>query len=183
MNTPNPSIPAEFPPPIVNDVYLPATIGEGDRGIAETGARLNLVTGEYRIAELVRGILYDTERSTLVVSVTSVDAANGFNLRRLYRTEAGHWFVVHFNWWNRLFVTADEFLWPLPEDVVLGIAMSLVPDKDCLGFLLDWYAADLVPRNDGLATRWAERVLSGADLEAARASIASLPPESRSQNG
>lgn len=172
-------IQTEFPPPIVNDVYLPESTRETDRSNPEDGMRLNLVTGDYRIAQLVRGVLYDTERSTLVASVTSVDAANGFNLRRLYRTEAGHWFVVHFNWWNRLFVTADEFLWPLPDDVVLGIAMSLVPDKDCLGFILDWYAADLIPRDDVLANRWAERVLSGEDLEAARASIASLPPESR----
>lgn len=177
MNAPNP-IPPEFPPPIANDVYLPESARETERSNPEDGTRLNLVTGDYRIAQLVRGVLYDTERATLVASVTSVDAANGFNLRRLFRTEAGHWFVVHFNWWNRLFVTADEFLWPLPEDVVLGIAMSLVPDKDCLRFLLDWYAADLIPRNDGLARRWAELVLSGEDLEAARASIASLTPES-----
>jgi hypothetical protein len=178
MNTPNPSTPTEFPPPIVNDVYLPASTGEQERTLPERGTRLNLVTGEYRIAELIRGVLYDTERSTLVASVTSIDAANGLNLRRLYRTESGHWFVVHFNWWNRLFVSSDEFLWPLPDEVVLGIAMSLVPDKDCLRFLLDWYAANLIPRYDDAARAWAERVLSAEDQEAARASIASLPPQS-----
>lgn len=177
MSTPNPV--AEFPPPIVNDVYLPASSGETERTHPESGSRLNLVTGEYRVAHLIRGILYDTERSTLVASVTSIDAANGLNLRRLYRTEAGHWFAVHCNWWHRLFVSSDEFLWPLPDEVVLSIAMSLVPDKDCPRFLRDWYEAGLIPRDDTLAKAWAEQALSGDDLEAARASLARLPAASR----
>ncbi|HEX7369991.1 MAG TPA: hypothetical protein VF284_06895 [Rhodanobacteraceae bacterium] len=172
------TIPTEFPPPIVNDVYLPASTGEVDRSGIDTGTRLNLVTGEYRIAELIRGVLYDTDRSTLVASVTAVDAANGFYLRRLYRTEAGHWFIVHFTWWHHLFATADAFLWPIPDDGVLAIAMALVPDKDCLGFILDWYAAGLIPRNDAAAKAWAERVLAEVDLEAAHAAIASLPAKS-----
>lgn len=178
MNTPIASTHAEFPPPIVNDIYLPASTGEVGRDNSATGTRLNVVTGEYRIAELIRGILYDTDRSTLVASVTSIDAANGFNLRRLYRTGEGYWFAVHLSWWHRLFVVADEFLWPLPDDAVLGIATALVPDKDCLRFILDWYAAGLIPRNDAIANCWAKHVLTGADLEAARASIASLPPRS-----
>ena len=70
MNTTSPT---EFPPPIVNDAYLPASTGEVDRSGIETGTRLNLVTGEYRIAELIRGVLYDTDRSTLVASVTEVE--------------------------------------------------------------------------------------------------------------
>lgn len=165
----------EFPPPIVNDAYLSASSGEKERTIPEQGTRLNLVTGEYRIARLIRGILYDTGRATLVASVTSVDAANGFNLKRLYRTDT-IWFVVHLNWWHRLFVSSDEFIWPLPEDAVLPIATALVPDRDCAAFLLDWYGAGLIPRNDELAKEWAREVLSGEDQEAALAAIASLPP-------
>lgn len=180
MSTPNPA--TEFPPPIVNDVYLPASSGEPERTVAEDGTRLNVVTGEYRIARLIRGILYDTGRATLVASVTSVDAANGFNLRRLYRTDAGHWFAVHLNWWHRLFVSSDDFLWPLSDEGVLVIAMALVPDKDCLRFLLDWYEADLIPRNDALAAAWAGKALSGDDLEAARASIARLSPHPTGDN-
>lgn len=173
------TIPGAFPPPIVNDVYFSASTGEGDRQVAEDGTRLNLVNGEYRIARLIRGILYDTERATLVASVTSVDAANGFNLRRLYCTETGHWFLAHLNWWNRLFASADEFLWPLPGDTVLAFAMALVPDKDCLTFFLDWYASGLIPRNDRLAEEWAALVLSGKELKLARASFARRSPDHR----
>lgn len=124
------------------------------------------------------GIPYDTGHATMIASVTSVDAANGLNLRRLYRADTGNWFVAHCNWWHRLFVASDEFLWQLSDKLVLPIAMSLVPDKDCRSFLLDWYGAGFIPRNDEFARAWAGGVLSGKDLKAVRASIAKLPPES-----
>lgn len=177
MNTPNPNPQAEFPPPIVNDVHLPRDPARSEIDGPEDATRINMATGECRIARLIRGVLYDTDHSTLVASVSCVDAANGYNLRRLYRTDAGNWFVVHLQWWHRIFATTDWIVWPLPDEAVLLMASSLVPDKDCAAFLLDWYGAGLVPRNDELAEHWAKDTLSGQDLEAARAAIASLPPE------
>lgn len=172
MNTPTPSNPPEFPDPIINDVPVSKDTNPGTVNDAALALRINFETGDVRVARIIDGIVYDTDRSTLVASITGRDAANALMLRRLYRTEDGHWFFVHFLLWPRVAAASDGFVWPIADDVVLFMASSLIPDRDCLGFLEDWYGAGILPRNDACAERWAKDVLSGEDLEAALAAIA-----------
>lgn len=177
MNTTTPSNAEKFPDPIINDAPVSKDTNPGSVNDPAQAFRINLETGDFRVARIINGIVYDTERSTLVASVVGRDAANGCMLRRLYRAEDGHWFFVHLLVWPRVLAISDGLVWPLADETVLLMASSIVPDKDCAIFLEDWYGAGIIPRNDAYATMWAKDALSGEDLEASLAAIASRRPE------
>lgn len=177
MNTTPSNTSIEFPPPIINDARLPSIAFRHPPVVgASDGTRFNPVTGECRVVRLVGGLVYDTDDSELVASVCGTDAAKGLSLRRLYRAHHGRWFVIHLQYWHKFLVIANELMWPLPDYGVLPIARSLVPDKDCLAFLLDWYGGNFLPRDDDLVQEWAVDALSPTDLERFVAMFESLPP-------
>jgi hypothetical protein len=170
--------PAGWPAPIVNDQHLPPVEGEHPTVLLpDFDDSFDFTTGDCRIARTLNGIRCDTRDATLCASVGSVDAANGYFLRRLYRASAGHWFAVRLDWWHTFGLWGDDFIVQVPVDRVLDVARAVVPDKDCRRFLTDWYCGGWIPRCDDCARHWATHSLSGEDRDAVMQAIASLPPE------
>ncbi|HEX7369990.1 MAG TPA: hypothetical protein VF284_06890 [Rhodanobacteraceae bacterium] len=170
--------PGGFPDPVINDQHLPPVNGEHPTVYAERcNDSFDFTTGECRIARRMDGIPFDTSDATLCASVGTLDIANGYSLRRLYRVSFDYWFAVRLDWWHTYGLWDDDFVAEVPRDRLLDAARALVPDKDCRRFLIDWYCGGWMPRCDDCARHWATHVLSGEDRETVLAAIAALPSE------
>lgn len=176
-STPNIGDTIRFPAPVVHDHHLPPVDGVHPTiELPDDDIAFDLATGECRVARVIEGVHLDTRASTLVASVGTLDIANGYSFRRLYRTHDLHWFAMRLEWWSTVGLWDDDFISPVADERVVDVARALVPDAACKRFLLEWYCGGFVPRCDASAVHWAQHALSIGDCQVVMDAIAHLPP-------
>jgi len=138
------------------------------------GDRINLTTGDVRIARIVDGRRHDTTRDTLVVGVGDFDGYL-YELQRVYRTSDGYFHFVRVQWSEDLGLMVRAACTALDAAAALGAALRLLKPRDITLFVRDWYAGGWFPRNDASILPWIERQFGADHCESLLALLSPAP--------
>jgi len=160
MNTANIPAPISYETRVrtINDeeIHLPGS---------RAGDTCNLSTGEVNVARMVDGVRYDTAHATLIIGAGEYFGNGSYGLCRLYRTDDGKFFHLLMVW-TLAGTAVDLTVITANDDLgVLQIAQVLLPDRDVVGFLRDWYCAGLLPIDDDFVKEWAESALPADECQ------------------
>jgi len=131
------------------------------------GDTCNLSTGEVHVARMIDGIRYDTANASLIVGVGEYFGNSSYALCRLYRTTDRRFLYLLVLWMCDDVSVDIKAITSNDEPGVLTIAEKILPDKDVVAFLREWYCPGLLPIDDDFVKRWVERTLSADECQEA----------------